>query len=173
MLKSLQDLNIGIIKCQNKDGNDATKEAVYGANEIIFQNLKTPISSRRKARIQKALTEIGVTLNNAEVHGKAEPKKKEILDYLRKYLRILKEYQPQDNVDDCLRVVKYQVSQFVRAKDKLTTVEDICCMLVKNKEIAEDYGMYHTLNKAQEELVGMLEERFCSIHGYELLEAYQ
>lgn len=142
-MKNLKELNISIIKCETKEGNDKIKTLHHSANEIIYKYQFQYITKKLAEKIQLELTNIGTELATVETEGNASRKKEEILSQLRNYIRILKRYEP--TTDRREQVLKRFVSDYIRRTKEGDTlsVDEVIDLLKRQKELVVDYADYN------------------------------
>lgn len=119
MLKNLKELEIDVIKCPDKNKNEATKELQYKANDKLFKFMSTPLTPTEAKTLVDELIKIGVELSKVESQFLSpiqciQASLKEIIKKVRVYV---KEFEW--SVEDGERIQKsmnYVVVQYLKAK---------------------------------------------------------
>lgn len=119
MLKNLEELGIGIIKCKDNNKTEEVKELQYAANELLFPYLKNYLTPTQARSIAEKLTSIGVQLT--KIPAQSFSAISCIQDSLRPIIRTLKAYVKDfswdvEDEEKLQKRMNYLVVQYLKAK---------------------------------------------------------
>lgn len=146
MIKKLVELGITPLKCENKEGTENLREIHHRINDIIYPNGGKYIDRKLKEDIYSQLVEEGKKLNDLKVTERAEPKKKELLEKLRKVCLSLKSYDAYLDPTDtpfAQKTINYFIHQFITVKKEITM--DIAYTFYK-----ESYRLWEAFNSLEQ-----------------------
>lgn len=118
-MKRLKDLEISVIKPQNHISTKELDSILESLNDIIYFFYFLYISESSKKYIYSKFIEYGQQLNIMELSDKQNARRNEILNTLRKYFKILKEYEPDNDAETIKRMNHFFTSQFLKEKREL------------------------------------------------------
>lgn len=139
-MKTLNELNIKIVRSQTKEGNAEIKDLHHKINDIIYKYQYQYITKGIGERILNEFITLGTELSDTEAQGNAVRKKEEILSQLRNYVRILKKYEP--TTDKREQVLKRFVSDYIKRtkEDKPLETDEVIDLLKRQRELVSDYA---------------------------------
>ncbi len=125
-MEKFENLGLTFLRPVAKEGNDSIKTALYDTNNLVYKYGKQFCDPTTCKDVINNLTRIGVDLKNHEATQRCEPKKREVLTYLRTVITSLKSYLAQHptltqaDKEDVWKTVRYYTAQYVKAKGALT-----------------------------------------------------
>lgn len=138
-MKRLTDLNIGIIKAKNKEGNDKIKEIHYRLNELIYDYNFKYVTTTIQSKLYEEFIKAGMELKEID-NPKAKPKAEEIQAILRTYCKTLKTYMSDNDKSQIQAAINYFVREYINDKDNIKgNIDKAVEYLYKAKRTAEDY----------------------------------
>lgn len=157
-MKTLQTLQIQLLKSPADCKTDQYKDELYKVNEIIYRYTKRYINDTIKQRLLNRLQTILTDIDNTTPKNNTALKKKNyITDSIKQIYLKLYQYSPDiKQYDDCaLKTKKYTLSQYLRDKQSiLNSTDKTVDMLKEIKRINLDWKyQYPPLDKANDELL--------------------
>ena len=158
-MKRLKDLEISVIKPQNHNSTKELDFILESINDIIYFFYFLFISKSSKDYIYTKFVEFGQQLNVMEVSDKQQIRLNEILNVLRKYFKILRDYKPDDDAETIRKMNNFFTSQFLREKRELegkdSNSNDWDTLyqnwLIKTKQFAKYYPVEKCLQSVNQE----------------------
>lgn len=176
-MKKGTELNLSVIKCQNKQGTDKLRSIHIRINAILYQNAMRYIDQALAIDMYRELCALGKELNELSVPDSAKAKRDELVSELRKRCIVLKDYRKIQNTEEDIPQIQSNINswlhQFITAKNEGKFDNGIDLVLVYLKEskrlfnLACPYGeklKTDTLVKANGELIGYIESKYSIIH---------
>ena len=171
-MKTLIELKIPQIKCENKETSDYVRELQQRANDELYPYRMRPISHVAANALVKTLTDIGVALTDAIVNEKQALRRDEIQSQLRTIIRQLKAYSASEKIENediskVQRIMNYFTQKVISAKEKGLSTPVVMSLLRERKEINSYYikpimshfetGLnFKSFSKTEEELLGYI-----------------
>lgn len=171
-MKTLIELNIPQIKCENKETSDYVRELQQRANDELYPYRMRPISHVAANALVKLLTDIGVALGGAIVNEKQALRRDEIQSQLRTIIRQLKAYSSSvkfeyDDIGKVQKIMNYFTQKVISAKEKGLNTQVVMTLLRERKEIDcyyikpimnhfETELNFKSFSKTEEELLGYI-----------------
>lgn len=160
-MKRLKDLEISVIKPQNHNSTKELDFILEEINSIIYTFYFLYINENSLNYIFNSFVKCGQILNVMELSDKQENRKKEILKTLRRYYKILKDYEPDNDENTIVRMNHYYTSQFLREKRELEGKESdeaewrvfYINWLQKTKEFSKYYKIEKCLQSVNNEAI--------------------
>ena len=160
-MKRLKDLEISVIKPQNHNSTKELDFILESLNDIIYFFYFLFISKSSKEYIYNKFIEIGQELNTMELTDKQNSRRNEILNTLRKYYKILKDYKPDDDAETIRKMNNFFTSQFLREKRELENKDSNSNdwdtlyqnWLIKTKQFAKYYPVEKCLQSVNQECI--------------------
>lgn len=116
--------------------------AVHQINDVVFSVLNANVFSARTNRLINELISLGKMINETEYH-KAQQKKNEVLDYLRKTIKVLQKIKGVDgSPEEAQKTVRFALSQSITLKTSNPSTEALIIRLRENKTVKEDLGQH-------------------------------
>lgn len=158
-MKKGKEIGLSPIKCENKQGNDCLRDYHYRINDILYPLGYQYISSGKQARVLNQLASICKEIKECEFPQSCQAKKEEILERCRTIYKNLKAYDSDDDEQQSVSVVKYQVSKYLKDKrEGNLNIDSLVKYLIENKEIANDYCVTNSLKSVQNEILEIIKE---------------
>lgn len=156
-MKTLKEIGLIPIKCKVKETQDDLKELHYAVNDVLFTLGGTYITTGMQKRLLMLLKDKAEGIKNIEPKSKAiREKREEILERLRQYYRVLRDYESNNDETQQSKVLKYRLFVTLRAKENFNQDEALK-VLGYNKIIVSTCTVKNEkLNEAQSELINRL-----------------
>ena len=142
-MKRFGDYDIAPIKCETRVGGTDVKDWLYKVNNILYRHKLDYVCPALLRRMKEDLRVVLTDFYNTEVPPIAQKKKDEILQKGKALFNKMKDLEknfkwlPED-AEDIGKVLRYQVSAFVRRKPNLT-LADAAKMMQEGCQVYEDY----------------------------------
>ena len=169
-MKTGKELNLEIIKCQNKTGTDSIKEIHRNINGILYPLTFKYIDQALASETYTQLCDYGKKLSELEVPKSAEPKKNEIMSELRKRCMVLKDYRKIKNTAEdapqMQKVINFFIHQWIEQKQGELTPENVRTLLRESNRIYKAFKPFaehlkvDTLIKSNEEMLNYFSTTF-------------
>lgn len=166
MKKLAEITDLECIKCTNKISTDKLSEIQRKANQTLFKYNKRYINQTIKDKLLKTFKDYGQEITSMDVTPKAEAKKQEIVEQLRKIWSSINKYKPDiDKYSYCgSQTLKYSVSTYLHLKEKGKIDPTTAFALLQNmKECREEWKNCTpppSMNNAVKELLEVITEEY-------------